>query len=892
MVVKKVSRAVPVAVAVLIALLAQTAYAINMAPQLPPSQVRDLITHNKGNIVTTVANWGSIGGFSHQWLPSGEWPKNSGHDYLAEAKYWMGAITASGDTLVVNTDDDLMPIPRIVSGDETYGISVSTASDTYEYDVSDTIGFGIGYPAYGWEVWDPDNRIWVHNQIWDPTTETYLEGGPIAQQESHFRMADDALGSSLLGIEIAHTVYQWNYSYNQDYLFVVLQITNTSDEDYSEFAFGLYCDFDIGGYYEPTGENGRLGDLVAFDQERNLAWTYEEDGYDEGWGCETGVMGTKYIETPDGIGMTAFRTGQWDYLPDNDPGKFELIDSEQFDESLPPTDQYYIQCTRGIDLEAGKTVRVVYALVAAPNEEILKANADMAQAIYNSNFIGPEPPKEATVSAKADDGMVKLWWDNASETTADRFSGEIDFLGYKVYRSTDFGLTWGKKIVNPDLSEGPGYMPLAVFEKQDESDFVNHTFIDSTAINGFEYWYSIVSYDVGNAELNLDPLSTAYGNPGSESNAASVIPHSLPAGYYPIENTVKHTAENSGAISDGRIVVTEFNSAEMVDHEYEVRFSDDPYYTYWHLLNVTTGDTLLSHQIDQTADEEKALVTEGFRLLVQDGEISSKAYYQTEFASGSDTTLRLAYDPVPLSDLTGYPLGGGMHFRSDFELRFTTEGSEGYWWWDDVTPVAIPFEIWNTTTNEQVIAEIIDWDYDGEWTAYNPDDGTMDYIVVVNIPYDGSPHPEGFPYHQGWVLVLDPDGVDTWGPGDAITIYGAPINGPNDVFTFKGSGIDFAAARDGLDNIKVVPNPYIVSAGWEYNEGQRKLEFINLPDICTVRIYTLAGDLVSTVEHSQNGGTASWDLSSSNAQGIAPGIYYYAVDSEYGSKIGKFAVIK
>lgn len=858
----------------------------------PPSEVQAYTYHNKGNLSTIFTNWGLIGGFSgYADIPNGEWPKNSGHSYLAEIKYWMGAVTEDGDTVVVNTDDDLNPIPSLVSGSSFYGIRLSTDDTTYDFDVSDTLGAGMGYPGYGWRVYDPVENEWVYNEIYNPATGEFFQGGAIAQQESHYRMTDDALGSSQLGIEITHTGYQWNYSYNQDFIFFVLQITNKSDNDYNNFAFGLYSDFDVGGW-NSAGENGRLGDLVAYDAERNLAWTYDEDGYDEGWDAETGVMGTKYIETPDGIGMTSFRTGRWEELPETDAGRFELIASAQFDESLPPTDQYYIQCTRGINLEAGKTVRVVYALVAAPDSVQLKVNADLAQMMYDNYFTGPEPPKAAVLKAQPDDGLVRLWWDNSSETTPDRFSGEVDFKGYRLYRSTDFGLTWGDLTRNPDSSRGPGYTPLAEFEKQDENDIVHHTYVDSNVTNGFEYWYSLVSYDTGDMELSLGSLATAYGTPGDDSNAVSAVPRSKPAGYYPIEKTLEHTAIDGGRLSDATVTVTEFDPALMTDDEYEIRFSEDPYYTYWHLLNAVTGDTLLSHQTDQSGSEESAVVTDGFRVVIDDADFMPRGTYQSQFVSSSDTTLRAGYGPRPVNTMAGYPLGGGMHFRTDYEIRFTQTGSQGYWWWDDVTPVDLPFEVWNLSTGKQVVVEIVDYKQDGEWTPYDPSDGTVDGIVIVNIEYDGSPHPEGFPYFHTWYFEFDPDLRDQWGPGDVFTISGAPINSVHDVFSFEGPGVDFRTASSSLDDIKVVPNPYVVSAAWEHTAGESKLEFTNLPDRCTVRIYTLAGDLVRTLEHADNGGTASWDVLSSNSQGIAPGIYFYHVDSEYGTKIGKFAIIK
>jgi hypothetical protein len=72
----------------------------------------------------------------------------------------------------------------------------------------------------------------------------------------------------------------------------------------------------------------------------------------------------------------------------------------------------------------------------------------------------------------------------------------------------------------------------------------------------------------------------------------------------------------------------------------------------------------------------------------------------------------------------------------------------------------------------------------------------------------------------------------------------------------------------------------------------RKIQFTHLPDVCEIRIYTLAGDLVNTLDHDNGTGTEEWDMLTVNKQGIAPGVYFYHVQSQYGEKLGKFVVIK
>jgi len=857
------------------------------SPLAPPTDMQDQIIHNKGNIATTIQNWGQLGGQSHLGKPSGEWPKGSSHSYLAEIKYWMGAVTPGGDTAVANTVDDFMPLPMPLFGENSYRIRFSTDASTYDYDTDDTVGLGVGKPAYGWRVWDSDKGSWVYNQVWDLATSEFLGAGPISLQESHYRFNDANSGISVLGLEMTQTIYQWNYSYNQDFLFVLLEIKNTSSYDYTDFAFGLYCDFDVGGFHPPTGENGRLGDLVAFDSSLNLAWTYDEDGYDPGWGplVKTGVMGTKYIETPDNIGMTAFRTGQWEYLPDNDPGKYEYINSQEFDQSLPPTDQYYIQCTRGIDLRSGKMVRVVFALIAGFDEADFKEKASMAQTVYENHFIGPEPPSPSDLVATPGDGLVRLLWNNTAENAVDPLSGIRDFRGYKIYRSTNMGLTWGDLIKNPDGSMGPDYVPIAMFQKDDQDDVMPHTYIDKNLTNGIEYWYTVVAFDRGDINVPIEPLQNAYGRPGEDPNCVFAIPRTDPAGHYPIDVTVEHKYYGSEEESDGWVTPIVFDRNALTGHDYKVTFSEDYLSTYWHLLDVSTGDTVLKDQTEQSGDAEKYQVADGIQIVVTNGVNEPSYYQQTDFTSGSDTTLHMGYFYGTMGETFGYPLGGDMHFRSTYELRFTQEGSEGYSFFDDITPIDLPFEVWNVTFGVKVFAEI--WDRgDGVW---NPEE--KDYIVIVNYPYDGQAHPEAFPYYHAWFFRFEDTDIN-YSAGDIFTIGGAHLNSFDDEFVFSSPGIDDRSAQSELADINVVPNPYIARADWETTEGVRKIQFTHLPDICDIRIYTLAGDLVQALQHDNGSGTEEWDLLSENQQGISSGVYFYHVSSKYGEKIGKFAVIK
>ncbi|MFQ5906437.1 MAG: hypothetical protein ACE5JA_07680, partial [bacterium] len=118
---------------------------------------------------------------------------------------------------------------------------------------------------------------------------------------------------------------------------------------------------------------------------------------------------------------------------------------------------------------------------------------------------------------------------------------------------------------------------------------------------------------------------------------------------------------------------------------------------------------------------------------------------------------------------------------------------------------------------------------------------------------------------------------------------------------------------DGERRVMVVPNPYRINedyagirwedwegAGW--SEHTRRLDFINLPRYCTIRIYTLNGDLVRTLEHdgdaNQAAGKAasaeSWNLITRDVEAIVSGLYLFSVEERPGGRlqVGKFLILK
>ncbi|HFE52827.1 MAG TPA: hypothetical protein ENK07_05255 [Bacteroidetes bacterium] len=105
-----------------------------------------------------------------------------------------------------------------------------------------------------------------------------------------------------------------------------------------------------------------------------------------------------------------------------------------------------------------------------------------------------------------------------------------------------------------------------------------------------------------------------------------------------------------------------------------------------------------------------------------------------------------------------------------------------------------------------------------------------------------------------------------------------------------------------MDDIYVVPDPYVAVNSLEPKQpsslrgrGERRIDFVNLPPHCTIRIFTQSGRLIRVLHHDSedNEGRESWDLLTRDGLEVSYGIYFYHVEAPgVGEKLGKFAIIK
>ena len=562
-------------------------------------------------------------------------------------------------------------------------------------------------------------------------------------------------------------------------------------------------------------------------------------------------------------------------------------------------------------------------------QSVIKKQQEATKA-YNADYQFAQAPLQVTVTAIAGDGKVTLYWDDIAEGSFDRYIDRIggngaDFEGYKIYRVTDAAFLDAKTITDAygvatllkpiawfDLKDGiTGLHPVDIngvkyFLGSDNG--IKHEFIDTNVVNGQRYFYAVTAYDFGYETAGFAPSETAIqvsvatdGTITHGTNIAIVRPTSSSAGYLPPEvSTFEHTTGGaSGSIGFEIVDPTKIRN----DHEYEITFKDTTY-------KVDTKDVVstLSFSLKDKTDDQYLL--EDDKRFGQDDEVSLTDGFRLHFNNVQNLSVNNSRtgwnDPGVYSfdfETFTYLIIKGIQNPSDYKIVFGDVGiatSKDTSFAGSTFPgKPVNFKVINTTQNKEI--EFVMSERDGNDGRLTIDStGKTDAIYFIETDQTGVKH-------FTWQFKLNRTGnlVGRRNPqvGDTATIF---LNKPflsYDTYDFKmiSSRISEDEANKELDDIRVVPNPYIAAASWEprntYTSGRgpREIHFINLPSKCTIRIFNVSGALVKKMDHetSFEDGTEIWDVLSDEKFEIAYGIYVYHVDAPgIGQKTGTFAIIK
>lgn len=322
-----------------------------------------------------------------------------------------------------------------------------------------------------------------------------------------------------------------------------------------------------------------------------------------------------------------------------------------------------------------------------------------------------------------------------------------------------------------------------------------------------------------------------------------------------------------------------------------------------------------------------------------DGNTNAAPVFGTDaiwfFATGGRATYQEFLDRALRND------NADRVFPRDFEARFTAEGSTSYQRFGDDSLVPIPFEIWDigiATPNDpsddvRMIPALLDIDGDGTYnlsSADSPisggaDDPETDWVYWY-YPNDMTPGRSGYDAwlanaatapadhgaevlarttFAGWNLgAAPPYSLPYPEQGSVFRLVTFKPNQPGDSYTISTAEVaasrgDATTAESALDLIAVTPNPYRGESGYEQSGNDNVVRFVNLPANATIRIFTLSGTLIRTLNKANDGNTTlDWDLKTQAQLPAASGIYLIHIEgrradgSVIGERILKFGMVQ
>jgi len=705
------------------------------------------------------------------------------------------------------------------------------------------------------------------------------------------------------------------------------------------------------------------------------------------------------IDESDMIGLTSFAQPSFSGLQISDDEEMwsRYIQPGQFDTlagSRDPGDYVFLYGSGRFTLRSIQTTpddqiseaikRFSIALIIGEDRNDLIQNAETVQRIYDSGYQFAKPPAKPNLTAVPGDRKVTLYWDKVAESSFDAVSGENDFEGYVIYRSTDPGfldiqnitdINGTKFLFEPlktvtgvdarfDLDNeysGPSNVPYTgrgVAYNLGNNTGLRYTFIDSNnVINGQQYFYAVVSYDHGSDSLGIppsecakivtfDPTTNTYS---TDVNTALVTPRSRTAGYVAPRLTDGIQNETGGR-STGTIFVSILDESAVEDNNtFEIQFADSTAEGLEYTVEdqKTIEETFISFYGRSVSLQKQFINPESFIVRSEAGETFTEGVdYGLEARFGTvtvfdpdsvpgagmmdDTRYIAEYTHFPIfrsfavdsqqtnpifdgmqlvikneefrvnEDLTGWNSSAqtdmqftllerdsASFYPADYELRFFSDMQDS-----SINDVATNFQLWNVTENTKSKFFVLEKaaTRNGLW------DPGEDIFIFENGTNTRN---------AVWQLVSQTrDTSDAPANGDIFLLATFKPFNPGDIFRFttEGAREDKALARNKLDDIRVVPNPYVATNVIEPanptardERGFRRIYFDKVPQKCTIRIYTTAGELVRTLHHdsSVDDGKVYWDLLTRDNIEVAYGLYFYHVDAPgIGTTVGKFAIIK
>lgn len=799
-----------------------------------------------------------------------------------------------------------------------------------------------------WRFWPGRFRVDIDST--SPTYKQQVPGQFAADREVYtiFNDRNTQAPDKPLGIQVEMQAYCYGRRFAQDVQFYDFKITNTSNVVLDSCSWAYLLDYRYGDPNQEAYTTYNTGINSAGYDNAFVNWDYN-GATDPVRSINNGYFGSVILSTPKNMGVTDghFFRMNTTYMPAKSKRNiWPVMISNPNDPALAGTstnyfhgganthfdvfDSTYLVLTRWdftqfagmfstslFTLNPGESVRACIAFTAGYTLDHFKRNVSTAQKLFLAEFNGPSVPPSPKVWGVAGDRQNTLYWSDDPERALDIMTKKKDLEGYKIYRSQDGGQTWGKQLTD---NEGrfAGYVPIAQFDKVDDiqgtdpynnynflgrNTGLRHSWIDSTALNGVDYSYTITSYDTGDP-LGLESYESSRGTTAADVNLVDLTPRPEPAGYQPPTSTL--TKSNSNGKADIKILAVD--PKKLLTQRYKIRFAKTPADSFY-VCN--ERDTILA-KVPLASDE--MTIVDGFRVRVET-DAAFGGIKKTTDETGKTVTSSSSKNAANywfVTQRSNYTAADTASRTSDYEFRFNQFGS-----YVDTSTASnkpannqamlakfkVPFQVFNVTNSQsefQVSCLVEDLNFNGRLDLGEP-------IRIINIPYK-NPAAAGdslglyLTSKAPYAIKIDSlmrDSLYAKLPsiGQSFRIQtNSPVT-QRDTFYFamtKASLITPGMTGEQLlGRIRVVPNPYIGSGKWEQVQNARKMQFTFLPPECTIHIFTVRGERVKKLAHTNLTGSEDWNLTNESGVEVAFGLYIFIVELPNGDKTtGKFAIIK
>ena len=440
---------------------------------------------------------------------------------------------------------------------------------------------------------------------------------------------------------------------------------------------------------------------------------------------------------------------------------------------------------------------------------------------------------------------------------------------------------------------------------------IKNFYTDEGLTNGIQYTYAVTSFDTGNLKTGLISMESSQ-----IETMLHVVPRAQPAGYR------EATAEVEG---QGVSVTVE----PMVLAPNKV--TGDQYKIVWQgakQRQTELGEPVPGAYITGPGYQPPAYEVMNMRTNQTVVEQQPFEWYDPVHGEAVEV-LSPMFDGVILK-ITGVDVTYGSPAENPINNVELTAGSVPGWTVDIQSPGVgentWPNIFWATyyrphtysiTFIDDTLVRVVDEDTDEE-IPFN--DQRAEGYAILGAGWVDTYSREATPgffriyIRGGYVYIKDPNNEISAGDVFMVEMGGisAPRDGDELMLMTQGESLDPENIKVDLDRIRVVPNPYFVTNRAVTAVGTDKIFFTHLPPRCTIRIYTLVGELVREIEHESfapfnaderlaqgdKGGTETFNLLNLYNQALASGVYIYHVEARddsndvIGNKIGRFSIIR